>query len=398
MRLGIETLLGRHRGWLRGRRVALLSHQAATTATGATTAQRLREALGGSLVALFGPEHGYFGQAGAGVKTAEARHPDWGIPVHSLYGEHRKPTAAMLEGIDTVVVDFQDLGARCYTYLATLRRMLEAAGEAGIPVVVADRPVPLPRTVDGPPLDPAFRSFVADAPLPLTYGMTPGETARWLKDTLRLPVELRVAACTGWRRESHRLRDAPEWIPPSPGIRTWESAQCYLATVFTEAVACIDCGRGTNLAFRVFGAPWLDAARACSELNAQGLAGVAFHRHRYVAGTGPYDGAELDAVRISVTDPALFRPATASVTILDVVGRIHGRARLWDATEFRPEFFDKLYGGSTTRLALRDGADWREIAASWEPSIASFRASRAQALLYGRDAAGPCVRRGTKHR
>jgi beta-N-acetylhexosaminidase len=362
--------------------VALLSHQAATTATGATTAQRLRDALGERLVALFGPEHGYFGQAGAGVKMAGATHPEWGIPVYSLYGEHRKPAPEMLSELDVVVVDFQDLGARCYTYLATLRRMMEAVDEAGLAVVVADRPVPLPRTVDGPPLDPQYRSFVADAPVPLAYGMTPGETARWLKATLGLRLDLRVAACSAWRRQPHRLPDAPEWVPPSPGIRTWDTAQTYLATVFTEALPTVDCGRATNLAFRVLGAPWIVAAPACAALNALALDGVRFHPHRYVAGVGTYEGTELDGIRISVTDALRFRPVTTSVAILDTVGRVFGRDALWHSAGYRSDFLDKLYGSDLTRCALEGGTPWREIAASWEPSLAAYRETREPALLY----------------
>lgn len=382
MQLGIETLLKRHPGWLRGKRVGLLSHQAAVTATGATTAQRLREFLGERLVALFGPEHGYFGQAGAGVKTGHALHPEWGIPVHSLYGECRKPTADMLRGIDVVVVDFQDLGARCYTYLATLRRMLEATGEAGVEVVVADRPVPLPQTIDGPPLDPSCRSFVADAPVPLAYGMTPGETARWLCSELSMPVALRVAACTGWRRQPHRLPDAPEWIPPSPGIRTWETAQTYLATVFTESLPTVDCGRATNLAFRVFGAPWIAAAPLCADLNHLALDGVSFHPHRYVAGAGTYDGIELDGIRIHVGDPLRFRPVTTSVAIVDTLSHRFGRETLWHSAGYRSDFFDKLYGSELTRRALEAGTPWREIVASWEPSLTTFGVTRRVALLY----------------
>lgn len=382
MKPGLETLLGRHASWLRGCRVGLLSHQAAVNQNGATTAERLRDALGDRLVALFGPEHGYFGLAGAGVRTVSRPHPEWGIPVHSLYGEHRRPSREMLAGLDVVVVDFQDLGARCYTYLATLRRMLEAAGEAGVGVIVADRPVPLPGTVDGPPLDPAFRSFVADAAVPLAYGMTPGEAARWLRLHDGIDVDLRVAPCAGWRRPVARLPDAPEWIPPSPAIRTWESAQAYLATVFTEAVPSLDCGRATNLAFRVLGAPWLDAPALCTAFAREDLPGVALHPFRYTAGAGPFDGQELAGVRISVTHPAAYRPVATSTALLDLVVRKHGAQAVWGCPGFRPDFFDKLYGSDRTRLALAAGTPWREVVAGWEPSLAAYRETRAAALLY----------------
>lgn len=382
MQPGIVTLLRRHPSWLAGRRVGLASHQAAVSPDGATSAELLHAALGDRLVALLGPEHGYFGLAGAGVPTSGAPHPEWGIPIYSLYGEHRRPTPAMLAGIDVLVVDFQDLGVRCYTYLSTLRRLLEAATEAGIGVIVADRPIPLPRIVDGPPLEPAWRSFVADAPLPLVYGMTPGESARWLVTTLGLRTDLRVAPCTGWRHRTGQLHGAPEWIPPSPAIRSPECARAYAATVFTEALPDIDCGRSGALAFRILGAPWIDAARLCRSLAREALPGAAFHPHRYRAGPGAWEGTELTGVRITVTDPDRFQPATASVVLLDHLGRQRGRDTFWHNPGVRPDFFDRLYGSPQTRLALEAGRTGSEVAASWRTSLDAFESTRQPALLY----------------
>jgi uncharacterized protein YbbC (DUF1343 family) len=153
MRLGIENVALTSFGLLKKRRVGLLSHQAALLKNGATSAQCLQKARGVNLVALYGPEHGFFGQAAAGQQTASRLHPDWGIPVYSLYGEFRKPTPEMLKGIEVMVCDLQDLGVRCYTYLATLRNVLEACAESKIPVIIADRPIPLPEVVDGPMLE-----------------------------------------------------------------------------------------------------------------------------------------------------------------------------------------------------------------------------------------------------
>ena len=158
----------------------------------------------------------------------------------------------MLDGIDVMVCDLQDLGVRCYTYLATLRNMLVACAAAQVEVVVTDRPIPLPHTVDGPMPDPRFTSFVAPCPLPLVYGMTPAETALWLRRTLGLDLSLHVVPMADWRRGDAAWDGSrPAFLPPSPGIKTWEGAMTYAATVFTEALPGIDCGRGTNLAFRV---------------------------------------------------------------------------------------------------------------------------------------------------
>jgi uncharacterized protein YbbC (DUF1343 family) len=381
---GIDVLLARHRSWLAGKRVALLSHQAALDCTGATSAQRLRRELGRGLVALFGPEHGFLGQAGAGEATHTRPHPDWKIPVYSLYGTCRKPTPEMLRKVDVVVCDLQDLGARCYTYLATLRNMLEAAAENGVAVIVTDRPIPLPNIVDGPVLEPAHQSFVGPAAMTLATGMTPAEAAQWLVQDLGLKLDLRVVPMRGWRRDGRRAADWPEFVPPSPGIRTWEAGMTYLATVFSEALPGIDVGRGTNLAFRTLGAPWLQAEKFCRRIHAAGLPGVAFHPHRYVAGVAPYAGQELDGVRISVLDPDRFLPVTTSVHVLHLLAKMYGMARVWQHEGARPSWFDQLYGTSTVREALLQGAKPEKITAGWRKQMKIYAASRNRALLYPR--------------
>jgi len=379
---GIDVLLAQHRTCLRGRRVALLSHQAALCRDGATSAQRLHAELGAGLVALFGPEHGFLGQAGAGEATHTRRHPEWGIPVYSLYGACRKPTPGMLRRVEVVVCDLQDLGARCYTYLATLRNLLEAAAENGVRVIVTDRPIPLPRIVDGPMLEPAHASFVGPAELTMSTGMTPAESAQWLVRSLKLKVDLQVVPMQGWARDGRRGADWPEFVPPSPGIRTWESGMTYLATVFSEALPGIDCGRGTNLAFRTIGAPWLLAADFCTRMNGLGLPGVRFHSYYYVAGVPPYAGRELNGVRIVVTDPARFHPVTTSVYVLHMLTQLYGAARVWRHKGVRPPWFDQLYGTTRVRQALQKGVPPGEIVAEWREERRRFAASRRGVLLY----------------
>lgn len=379
---GIDVLLSEQRAALRGRRVGLLSHQAALDSQGATSAQRLRRELGDGLVALFGPEHGFLGQAGAGEATHTRPHPDWGIPVYSLYGACRKPSPEMMQQVEVVVCDLQDLGARCYTYLATLRNLLEAAAACGVRVIVTDRPIPLPRIVDGPMLEPAHVSFVGPAEIPMATGMTPAESAQWLVRALGLQVDLQVVPMRGWSRDGRRGADWPEFVPPSPGIRTWEAGMTYLATVFSEALPGIDCGRGTNLAFRTLGAPWLRAEAFCEQMNDIGLTGVRFHPHRYVAGVAPHAGRELDGVRIAVTDPARFHPATTAVHLLHNLAQRYGAARVWRHKGVRPQWFDQLYGTSMVREALQKGTAPEKIVADWHATHQAFLASRRKALLY----------------
>lgn len=383
MIVGVDALRARRFDLLRKRRVGLLSHQAALTADGSTSAQLLRRALGRRLVALYGPEHGFFGQAGAGEQTYTRLHPDWNIPVYSLYGERRKPTREMLAGVDVMVCDLQDLGVRCYTYLATLRNMLEACAEAGVEVVVADRPIPLPKVVDGPMLDPAFASFVAPCAVPLVYGMTPAEAARWMKGALGLAVSLSTVPMEGWSRAAAAWDGArPAYVPPSPGIKTWESAMTYAATVFSEALPGIDCGRGTNLAFRVLGAPWLKAEAFCEQVAALGLKGVTCHPCRYVAAVAPHAGTELDGVRLTVTDPARFRPVQVSLALVRALDERYGAARVWRHRGVRPEWFDKLYGTARVRAHMKVGAPLAPLFDEWTRDRSAFDDARADALLY----------------
>ena len=383
MMTGMDALQARRFDLLKGRRVGLLSHQAALTSDGSTSAQLLHRTLGKRLVALYGPEHGFFGQAGAGEHTYTRLHPDWHIPVYSLYGERRKPAPEMLSGVDVVVCDLQDLGMRCYTYLATLKNMLEACAEAGVEVIVTDRPIPLPQVVDGPMLDPTFASFVAPCPLPLVYGMTPAETAQWMKAALGLGVRLTVVPMEGWSRADAAWDGArPAYLPPSPGIKTWECAMTYAATVFSEALPGIDCGRGTNLAFRVLGAPWLRAEAFCARMAHQRLTGVTFHPYRYVAGVAPYVGKELDGVRLTVTDPARFLPAQVSLALLQTLVELYGSARVWRHKGVRPEWFDKLYGTDRVRTHMKSGLPVKPLFAEWARERKDFERARHAALLY----------------
>lgn len=377
---GVWNLLHKHSSWLSGRRVGLLSHAAALDRCGASSLELLLQ-TGCRLVAVFGPEHGFQGAAPAGQKVSSRHHHSLNIPVYSLYGKHRRPTRAMLRNVDCVVCDLQDLGSRPYTYVSTLFYMMEAACQLGIQLIVADRPIPLPMTIDGPMLQPAFTSFVGCVPVPMAYGMTPGETALWLKSHFALDLDLRVARMSGWPRQANRGPDWPAWLPPSPGIRSWDSAQCYLATVFAEAIPSIDNGRGTSLAFRVIGASWLPAKPLCDELNKMRQPGVSFHIQRYEAGFTGNAGRILEGVRININRPQMFMPVRTSVAILSAIQALCGKG-LWRRKDTRTEFFDKLYGTDTVRRSLQRGLPLQQIVHSWQRELKTFAAARQAVLQY----------------
>lgn len=318
-------------------RVGLLSHQAALLSTGETAAQACRRVFGENLRALFGPEHGYFGVAAAGERTASATHPLWGIPVHSLYGQHRKPTPEMLAGLDLLIVDLQDLGVRCYTYLATLLLTLEACAEAKLPCLVCDRPIPWHTIEDGPVAEPEHFSFVAPCALPLVHGRLPTEIAAFSGlPHLAAPM---TAPCPPFERPP-----VPEFIPPSPAIRSWETARIYPATVFAEALPQLDIARATAYAFRVLSAPWFEGERLAAELNALALPGITFHDFTQAPDQG--------AIRLHVTNARIFRPWAVTCALLRTLHRRYGPERLFAHPQARPEWMTKLCGTEAWRAEL----------------------------------------------
>ncbi len=326
-----------------------------------STTGRLMRAFPTRLKALFSAEHGFFGSAAAGEKTASAWHPFWNLPIHSLYGEHRRPTPEMLAGLDRIVIDLCDIGVRCYTYLATLKNMLEACTEAGIPVTVLDRQVPMGNILDGPLCEPEFTSFVAPINVPLCHGMTPGECAVWMKRTHNLTLELDVVLLRGW---DHRMHYPwPNFIPPSPAIRSWDHAVAYPMTVFTEAYPAVDCDRYGPLAFRVIGAPWMDTAALMKDLE-PGLdaCGVEMRPYRYTPTSGSYAGLNLNGILFTVSRPIAYYPVTASILIFAAILQRHAKQVVIGA---RPEWLDKLYGTRTVRETLTGSGDLGTLFQNW---------------------------------
>ena len=378
---GIDTLIRRRLDWIRGRKVGLVAHPASVGADGTSSAELLvRENV--QLTALFGPEHGFAGRGGAGEWIGNEIHPEFRIPIHSLYGETRKPTAEMLSAVDVLIFDLQDLGARPYTFVSTLRYVLEAAAELGKAVIVTDRPSPLAATVDGPMLDPAFESFVGCVRTPVVYGMTPGEAAQWLKNDLRLRLDLRTALMENYHREAQRPAGWPAWIPPSPAIRSWECGLCFPITVFFEALPAYDHGRGTATPFQLLGAPELDAGTLIDILAVADLPGIRFTPEPYVAGSGAHQGHALKGIRITVTDPSLFKPVRTGVALVAALQELDGPEKLWGFPGARPDFFDKLMGTDTVRKNLQAGRTVSDIVRTWQEPCCAFCQGRSACLLY----------------
>jgi len=376
-RPGISVLLQSHMDWIQGKRVGLLAHSASCDEAGVATVQRL-QAAGVNLCALFSPEHGFKSRCAAGEKVGHSTHEKTGLLIYSLYGETRKPTPEMFSQLDVIICDLQDLATRCYTYVSTLCYVLETAAETNTTVVITDRPIPLPNTVDGPFLDNQCRSFVGLIPSPVCYAMTPGETALYLNEKLQLGLSLHIAPMQRYVRSTHWPVSMP-WTRPSPGIQTWQTAITYPATVCCEALPAFHYGQGSDQIFRCIGAAWLDSANVCDLLNAKKLPGVTF-----VARQETVDNVAIHYLDIQVVHAEVFRPISTMVHILTCIRDQYSQEHLWGTAGTREGFFDQLMGTAQIRTGIQSGQTAREIIAAWQPDIAAFDVLRTKCLLYHR--------------
>jgi uncharacterized protein YbbC (DUF1343 family) len=379
VRPGIEVLLSDSLHLVRGRRVGLVTNHTGVDREGRTDIDLLAERPEVELVALFSPEHGIRGEERAGAAIESGTDERTGLPIHSLYGKTRKPTPEMLEGIDVLLFDMQDIGARYYTYVSTMAKAMEAAGEAGIPFVVLDRPNPIRGdVVQGAVLDTAFSTFVGLYPVPMRHGLTPGELARMYVGAFGVEADLRVVPVEGWRRSMSFDETGLPWIPPSPNMPSLQSALAYPGTCLFEGTP-ISVGRGTDSAFQLIGAPWLEGAALAESLNAYGLTGVRFEAVTFTptnAGDGKFEGQEISGVRL-VAESSTYDAPRAAVAMLIETRRMSGGNWSW-----RERHFDRLAGSDALRLGIEAGDDLAALTASWDADDAAFEALRAPFLIY----------------
>jgi uncharacterized protein YbbC (DUF1343 family) len=385
---GLDVLLTDSLGLVRGKRVGLVTNQTGVSGrfpVGAPDSLRsavniLHARTDFELVALFSPEHGLSGAIEAGERIPSGRHESTGLPIYSLYTESRGPLPHMLEGVDVLLFDIQDVGARYYTYVSTMAYSMRAAGEAGIPFVVLDRPNPIGGTlVHGDVLDPAFASFVGMFSVPMRHGMTPGELARLYRGEFGISVELDVVPVAGWRRDMWYDQTGLEWVPPSPNMPSVESATHYPGTCLFEGTN-LSVGRGSQRPFQWIGAPWLDGAALAERLNAYQLPGVRFEAARFTpqnAGDGKWSGTEVQGVRFVATDRNVYDPTAAAVAALVEAKKMSG-----DRWEWNVAHFDRLAGTDTLRRMIDEGRTLQQITDTWAGQLDSFRRLREPYLLY----------------
>jgi uncharacterized protein YbbC (DUF1343 family) len=382
---------------LKGRRVALLAHPASVTRELAHSLDALAALDGMRLTAAFGPQHGLRGDKQDNmVESADFVDPLHRIPVFSLYGEVRRPTPAMLDGFDVLLVDLQDLGCRIYTFITTLRYVLEAAAAHGKEVWVLDRPNPAGRPVEGLTLRPGWESFVGAGPLPMRHGLTMGELARWFIRRLSLDVSVEVIPMEGWSPDAGPGFGWPlqerVWVNPSPNAPNLAMARCYAGTVMLEGTTLSE-GRGTTRPLEVLGAPDLEPARLLAEMRAlapQWLGGCrlrecwfepTFHKHAGRLCAGLHIHAEAP-----VYGHAEFRPWRLMALAFKALRRLRPGYELW--RDFPYEYdrrlpIDVINGGSQLREWVDDAAagpgDLEALAA---PDENAWRTEREAFLLY----------------
>ncbi len=375
---------------LAGRRAGLVCNPTAVTRGLVHAADLLHRARGVRLEALFGPEHGVRGDAQYMAAVGGERDPRTGLPVHSLYAETAaslRPSREALSGLDVLVFDVQDAGARYYTYQATMMLCMEAAAEAGVAFVVLDRPNPIGGVlVEGPRLRPGFESFCGLHDVAVRHGMTVGELAFLFREERRMDLDLEVVPCRGWRRGQPFRATGLPWVFPSPNMPTPETALVYPGMCLLEGTNLSE-GRGTTRPFELFGAPWLDGHRLAEDLAAARLAGVAFRPASFVPTWDKHAGIRCHGVELFVTDGARFRPFRTGLACV-----LHARAQdparfAWrtEPYEFVSDVpaFDLLCGSAREREAIEAGATLSDMDRPIAAEERAFGRRRAPYLRYG---------------
>jgi len=387
LRLGLDGLR-EDPALLRGRRFALLANQAAVTGD-LVPAWNALAGCGGTLIRLFAPEHGLWGIAQDMESVADGREPTTGARVHSLYGASAvtlAPGPELLAGLDAVVVDLPDIGCRYYTFAATLAHVMAVCEQAGVEMIVCDRPNPLGGVaLEGGPVEPGCRSFVSELEVPVRHGMTIGELALLLRATRHPRLSLTVVPCRGWRRSQWWDATGLPWVAPSPNMPTLQTATVYPGACLVEATNLSE-GRGTTRPFQLIGAPWLDGEALAGRLDALALPGARFRATRFRPEFSKHAGTVCSGVEWHVTDRDALEPLRVGVALLAEARRLDPERFAWrsEPYEFVADVpaIDLLTGSAGARAAIESGTGFEALFAAWREHCAVFAGERREFLLY----------------
>lgn len=385
---GIETLRKSGFEALKGKRVGLITNPTGVDNSLKATIDILNEAPGVQLVALFAPEHGVRGDITAGATVGNTTDPATGVKVYSLYGATKKPTPAMLDGIDALVYDIQDNGCRSYTFISTMAMAMEQCARLGKEFVVLDRPNPLGgNKVEGLCTDPDDISFVGYLPIPYIYGLTPGELARMIVGEKMLktekPLKLTVIPMEGWERDMLFEDTAMPWVLPSPHLPTPQTAIYYPATGIAGELDYISIGVGYTLPFRTFAAPWIDATRLADRLNSMDIPGVAFRPIHYKPYYGFKRGENLQGVELYVTDYDAAPLTLIQFYVMEALADMYPAHKALAVSPVkRLSMFDKVTGSKKLRPLFLKNHKVADILPLWNRDLDRFRATKEKYHLY----------------
>lgn len=385
---GLEVLVKNRFEEIKGKRVGLITNPTGVDRNLQSCIDLIYNAPGVELTALYGPEHGVRGEFTAGEIIGSAIDPATGLPVYSLYGNTRKPTAEMLKGIDVLVYDIQDIGSRSYTYISTLGLAIEAAAENNIPLIVLDRPNPLGGIkMEGALVKEGFFSFVSQYPIPYIHGMTVGELALFINGegllTNGIKCDLRVIKMNGWRREMGSEETGLPWVPSSPHIPHSQSAYFYPATGIAGELYVASIGVGYTLPFQLFATEWFDADQLAANLNALKLPGIIFRPVHYKPYYSVSQGKMVHGVQIHLTDPGKAPLSLIQFYILQEAYKLWPDKDIFSMSDTsRFDMFDKVCGTDQVRKIFTKERTVSSIYGLWTEEIPAFRKKAEKYFLY----------------
>jgi uncharacterized protein YbbC (DUF1343 family) len=385
---GLEIIKNNFPARLKGKRIGILCHAPSIASDFSHVTEIIFKRKECRLSAIFGPQHGISGQTQDNMIEWEGQiYPDYNIPLFSLYGESRKPTHEMLKEIDILIVDLQDVGARLYTYIWTVKLCLEACHEAGIPVWILDRPNPIAAlSFDGPVLKEEYFSFVGGASIPLCHRMTIGEMALWIKEKYYPGSDLNIIWMEGWKRNSVYSETGLPWVLPSPNMPTLQTAQVYPGTVLIEGLNISE-GRGTTIPFELFGSPCVDAVKLKKNLDNRKIKGCALRVHDFIPTFNKYAGELCNGIQIHVTDIKEYLPVSVALEIFDALVETCPPGTVqFNSPPYEYEYdlmpFDILSGDDGMRKSLLNRIPVKYEKERWHNEIEEFRKEFARFAAY----------------
>jgi beta-N-acetylhexosaminidase len=394
VKTGLDVLLENYLSLLKGKRVGIITNPSGVTGNLELNVDALAKARV-DIRAIYAPEHGFRAAAKEGEKVDTYIDPETGITVYSLYGASHKPSAEMLQGIDVLIYDLQDGGARFYTFISTLLEAAESCVENGKSLMVLDRPDPVNgNDVEGNLLDMNFKSFVGSSPIPIRYGLTPGELIRFYNAHFQLSMKEYIAGISndspenknlfiipmqGWEREMWFDQTGLQWVPPSPNFATPDTAIVFPGCCFVEGINASE-GRGTVKPFEWIGAPYIHAEKWASQLNSRNLPGVIFRPNYFIPKYSKHEGKMCNGIQVHVTNMNSFIPTLTGLHIIQSLYQLYPNELEW--IKFSRYFFDNLLGTDTVREAIINKQSLETVIKKWKEDSEEFKKIRKPYLIY----------------